>query len=74
MSSTPRDPLMLDAAAYVLGALPAAEHKRFEQHTEVCRSCQHAVCELSAVTDLLRLAPREAIMAWLAERPAGSEP
>lgn len=70
MSIPPRDPLMLDAAAYVLGALPRAERTRFERHAEACQSCKNAVRELTAVTDLLRSAPREAIAAWLAEMPS----
>jgi anti-sigma factor RsiW len=46
------------AAAYVLGALPAAERSVFEQHLAGCPDCRHTVADLAGIPGLLsRVAP-----------------
>lgn len=40
-------------AAYLLGALGAAERRRFEEHLETCRDCRRAVRDLAGVPGLL---------------------
>jgi hypothetical protein len=46
------------AAAYVLGALPAAERPAFESHLAECPDCRHAVADLAGIPGLLaRVSP-----------------
>jgi anti-sigma-K factor RskA len=46
------------AAAYVLGALPAAERSSFEQHLAGCEDCRQTVGELAGLPGLLsRVSP-----------------
>ncbi|MDD0858003.1 zf-HC2 domain-containing protein [Arthrobacter alpinus] len=40
-------------AAYVLGSLPAAQRREFEQHLSTCSSCQRQVAALSGIPTLL---------------------
>jgi hypothetical protein len=47
------DPFRYDDAAYVLGALDAAERAAFEAHLETCAECQARVAEARAAHDLL---------------------
>lgn len=42
-------------AAYVLGSLPAAQRREFEQHLSTCSSCQRQVAALSGMPTLLAL-------------------
>ncbi|GAA2890676.1 anti-sigma factor [Actinoplanes cyaneus] len=42
-----------DDAAYVLGALSAAERAAYEQHLATCSFCREAVADLSRVPDML---------------------
>jgi hypothetical protein len=44
-------------AAYVLGALSAAERQEYEEHLEQCASCRGAVAELAGVPGLLAQVP-----------------
>ena len=44
-------------AAYVLGALSAAERHAYEDHLQTCRSCRQAVAELATVPALLTQVP-----------------
>ena len=41
------------AAAYVLGALPAAERSAFEAHLANCQDCRQAVSDLAGIPGLL---------------------
>ncbi|HEX2895592.1 MAG TPA: zf-HC2 domain-containing protein [Marmoricola sp.] len=41
------------AAAYVLGALPAAERSTFEQHLATCADCRDTVADLAGLPGLL---------------------
>jgi anti-sigma-K factor RskA len=53
---------LLDAA-YVLGALPPAERREFEEHLAGCSSCQAAVSELAGIPGLLaQVSPEDAAM------------
>jgi anti-sigma-K factor RskA len=45
-----------DAGAWVLGALPDDERRRFAAHLETCEVCRHEVAELQTVADTLPLA------------------
>ena len=45
-----------DAAAWVLGALPEDEERRFAAHLETCDVCRAEVAELQTVADTLPLA------------------
>lgn len=48
-------------AAYVVGALPPAERREFEEHLADCAECRRAVAELSPAVGLLsRLTPEDA--------------
>lgn len=40
-------------AAYLLGALGAAERRRFEEHLETCRDCRRSVSDLAGIPGLL---------------------
>ena len=44
-------------AAYVLGALSAAERHAYEDHLHTCRSCRQAVAELATLPGLLTQVP-----------------
>lgn len=41
------------AAAYVLGALPAAERSEFEEHLATCEACRRTVGDLAGIPGLL---------------------
>lgn len=59
----------LDAASYVLGALPADEHERFAAHLAGCERCRREVASLRPVADTLPLAaPQVAPAPELRER------
>jgi anti-sigma factor RsiW len=45
-----------DAGAWVLGALPEGEERRFAAHLETCEICRREVAELQMVADTLPLA------------------
>jgi len=48
------------AAAYVLGALPAAERSEFESHLAGCEDCRQSVSELAGIPGLLsRVSPAD---------------
>jgi len=48
------------AAAYVLGALPAAERPAFEAHLAECPDCRQAVADLAGIPGLLaRVSPAD---------------
>jgi Putative zinc-finger len=47
------DPFWNYDAAYVLGALPPDERRRYERHARHCRRCACATRELSGLPDLL---------------------
>jgi hypothetical protein len=48
------------AAAYVLGALPAAERSEFESHLAGCEDCRQSVGELAGIPGLLsRVSPAD---------------
>jgi Putative zinc-finger len=48
------------AAAYVLGALPAAERSAFEAHLSECADCRQAVADLAGIPGLLsRVSPAD---------------
>lgn len=47
-------------AAYVLGALSAADQVEFEEHLEGCDACRGRVAEISALPALLGRVPEEA--------------
>lgn len=49
----PGDPFAQHDAAYVLGALSAADRAAFEQHLDSCGSCARAVRELAGLPGLL---------------------
>lgn len=53
MSAT--DPYAQWDGAYVLGALPAAQRREFEQHLSTCHDCTRHVAELSGLPGLLAL-------------------
>ncbi|WP_449372766.1 anti-sigma factor family protein [Arthrobacter psychrolactophilus] len=53
MSAT--DPYAQWDGAYVLGALPAAQRRDFEQHFSTCQDCTRRVAELSGLPSLLAL-------------------
>jgi anti-sigma-K factor RskA len=58
-----------DAGAWVLGALPDDEHRRFAEHLETCDICRREVAELQMVADTLPLvAPQIAPPPELKER------
>lgn len=51
-----------DAAAYVLGALPAPERPAFEQHLRGCADCERTVAELAGLPGLLsRVSPEDLV-------------
>jgi hypothetical protein len=48
--------------AYVLGALPPEERRRYEEHLSACSACSKAVRELAGIPGILgRLDPEEAL-------------
>lgn len=50
------------AAAYVLGALPAAERPAFEAHLEACPDCRRTVADLAGLPGLLaRVSPDDLV-------------
>lgn len=53
------DPYGLWDAAYVLGSLPAAQRREYEQHLSGCSTCQHQVAALSGMQTLLALCRAE---------------
>lgn len=53
------DPYREWDAAYVLGALPAAERREFEEHLATCDACRAAVGELAGLPGLLGQVPAE---------------
>ena len=55
----PGDPFAHYDAAYVLGALSAADRAAFEQHMDGCASCARAVRELAGLPGLLARADPE---------------
>ncbi len=57
-------------AAYVLGALPPAERREFEDHLADCEACQAAVGALAAMPGLLSRLPSADAFALLAEPEA----
>jgi Predicted transmembrane transcriptional regulator (anti-sigma factor) len=63
-------------AAYVLGALGAADRREFEDHLAGCPECRSAVAELAAMPGLLGALPSADAMAMLApvERVAAHAP
>jgi hypothetical protein len=52
-------PLVGNDGAYVLGALPAEDRLRYEQHLQVCPVCAAAVAELAGIPGLLARLPVE---------------
>ncbi len=46
----------IDAGAYMLRALPAADHAGFSEHLRTCRACRHEVEQLQIVVDTLPIA------------------
>ncbi|MBB5632374.1 RNA polymerase sigma-70 factor (ECF subfamily) [Cryobacterium mesophilum] len=44
-------------AAYLLGALPAAERREFEDHLSGCAACRSSVAELAGIPGLLARVP-----------------
>lgn len=48
-------------AAYVLGALTAADRRAYEEHLAECELCRAAVAELAPLPGLLARAPRPAV-------------
>jgi hypothetical protein len=77
---SPRDEFAQWDAAYVLGALSAAERARFEDHLAGCASCRAAVAEIAGMPGLLaQVPPAEALALGsgeetLAEPPASLMP
>lgn len=51
-------------AAYVLGALSAADRREFEEHLRGCPPCREAVAELSGVPALLSKLDRDQVAAF----------
>lgn len=70
--SDPLDPFAQWDAAYVLGALSAAERHEFESHLSSCPRCASAVAELAGMPGLLGGLSAEQALA-LAD-PASAEP
>jgi hypothetical protein len=55
------DPFEMDDAAYLLGALSAAERTRYEQHLQTCEACSRSLTELAGVPGMLRRLPVEVV-------------
>ncbi|MDQ3740148.1 MAG: zf-HC2 domain-containing protein, partial [Actinomycetota bacterium] len=51
--TTPTDGCGSDVAAYALGALPAEDARRFEQHLRTCVMCRTDLEQLAPVVDAL---------------------
>ncbi|MFJ3584960.1 anti-sigma factor domain-containing protein [Streptomyces sp. NPDC090127] len=72
--TTPEDDPHLDAAAYVLHALPAAEEAAFENHLAGCPACRREVAEFERTAALLASAedvpPPEELRARVMEEVA----
>lgn len=60
-------------AAYVLGALGAADRAEFEEHLEHCDACRDAVAELAPIPGLLARVPAERAEELLGPADAGRE-
>jgi anti-sigma-K factor RskA len=67
VSALDHDDLLATAGAWVLGALPDDEARRFAEHLRECEACQREVARLQTVVDVLPLA------APPAEPPPGLE-
>lgn len=61
-------------AAYVLGALPPAERREYEEHLDECERCRGAVAELSAMPGLLGRLGTSRGLALLAEPEVPAPP
>lgn len=63
MTQQPADDDLLchDDAAYVLGALSAADRRAYEEHLRECQTCQASVRRLAGMPGLLALAAPDAI-------------
>ncbi|KHK99605.1 hypothetical protein LK09_01970 [Microbacterium mangrovi] len=59
-------------AAYLLGALSAADRRAYEEHLASCPSCAAAVADLAGVPALLGAVPRDEALALLDEVDARS--
>ncbi|HEY3438742.1 MAG TPA: zf-HC2 domain-containing protein, partial [Actinotalea sp.] len=70
----PLDPFVHDAAAYVLGALDAAEVDAFETHLIGCARCQAAADDVAAIPSLLDLVPRDLVDAMALDVAGSSVP
>ena len=60
-------------AAYVLGALSAADRRDYEQHLSVCPACSAAVAELAGLPGILAEVPAEEAVAINAAATSASE-
>ncbi len=69
LGEAPRCAQQLQAAAYVLGALPSEEARRYRAHLQECATCCGEVADLRPVVDALEMsAPEAAAPTRLRER------
>lgn len=61
-------------AAYVLGALSAAERREFEAHLKACSQCHQAVGEVAGVPGLLSLVPHDVALSLVDAEPEPTTP